>query len=1042
MRAHALVADQVWDISGQRQKIVELSATATTEVSGRPLGVICEPLMRTGADGVLRQSVRLQWLDLGREHNYAEQHDDAPGDLEPQELPLAKLLVSGQPVPLLWAGAPEGAWRVLVPAVEASTAAEIGFELDGAEVSIRFVLEPQRRWSVHLIHHSHYDIGYTDPQHVVRANHLEYLDSALAQMRATDHLPDAAKFRWNEEALFAVEDWLANRTPEQARELIRRVREGRLSLSAMPFNLHTEACSTDELHELLRPAAKLRGEYGIDLASAMQTDVPGHVVGFPDALGSTGVKYLSVAHNWAGRSHPNGFGELDVPRLFRWHGPAGNSVLVWRTDSPHGGSYMEGNTVGFSENFAAASDIFPCYLANLANQPFPLVAETVFGWMPEAAEADKAPYPLDVLHLRLQGRWADNAPPNGRISQLVAAWNEAWDYPKLRLSTNEAFFEEAVARHGDQIADLEGDWNDWWGHGIGAAASEMALSRQAQVQLAQAHTLAGFGQLLGASPAETSRVDTDRGYRQIALWDEHTWGAADSWLHQDHGPSAGERQWHWKAARAYEALDESQSAMQQAREILAAQLDSADPGQLTVFNTANQRRDGIVEFFLSDSVLPVQTPLAVRDQRDGRLLPVECREERENFRPLGRQVRVALADVPALGRLGLRLETAEPAPAAADQPETSAGEDLYLLENESFRVQIDPRSGSIASILDKSAGRELVNQDAVFGFNGYIYDTYSTAGPQNHNSSKHFEVPGKLTLLAGRSISTAAALLDSSSTALGRSVTVRSFAPGANWVESTYTLPSRGARLEIRNRVSKEATFTKESAFFAFPFAVENATVRLESAGGLAGPGAAAIPGSAEYMHGIRHWASIEGNGQAIGWASADAPLVEVATISLPYIPFPNSLPVSEPGTVYSWIHNNIWDTNFPVQQAFEMDFRYCISSAQEPGAVAALQAAADFADPLFAVPGKATSPSAELLTIDRPDVQLVDLLPGTGSLLVRLLWTDPAGGECEIGLPGLVSAFRSNYLGERLDELQVLAGRVRVHSPGAGVLAVELRTE
>ncbi|WP_049758817.1 hypothetical protein [Renibacterium salmoninarum] len=196
-------------------------------------------------------------------------------------------------------------------------------------------------------------------------------------------------FAGTNEALYAVEAWLAHRTPEQAEELIRRVKEGRLGFSAMPFNLHTEACSTDELHELLRPASQLRSKYGLKIEAAMQTDVPGHVVGFPDALGANGVKYLSVAHNWAGRSHPNGFGELKVPRIFRWLGPAGNSVLVWRTDSPHGGSYMEGNTVGLSENLMAASDVLPCYLSNLATKPFPLVAETVFGWLPEVAEAEK-----------------------------------------------------------------------------------------------------------------------------------------------------------------------------------------------------------------------------------------------------------------------------------------------------------------------------------------------------------------------------------------------------------------------------------------------------------------------------------------------------------------------------------------------------------------------------------------------------------------------------------------------------------------------------
>ena len=86
----------------------------------------------------------------------------------------------------------------------------------------------------------------------------------------------------------------------------------------MPYNLHSETCSTDELHELLRLAGKVKKQYGLEMPSAMQTDVPGAVVGLTDAFQENGVKYLSVAHNWAGRSVPHLVGGQDQPRLFRW----------------------------------------------------------------------------------------------------------------------------------------------------------------------------------------------------------------------------------------------------------------------------------------------------------------------------------------------------------------------------------------------------------------------------------------------------------------------------------------------------------------------------------------------------------------------------------------------------------------------------------------------------------------------------------------------------------------------------------------------------
>src|SRR4029077_13355013 len=129
--------------------------------------------------------------------------------------------------------------------------------------------------------------------------------------------------------------------------------EGSIELTAMPFNVHTELCSTDELHEMLRDARDLRDRWGIQPLVAMQTDIPGAVAGLPDALSDVGVRYLSVAQNWAGRSVPHLVGGQDLPRLFRWRGRSGRDVLVWMTDTPHGLAYMEGQLLGFHESVAA-----------------------------------------------------------------------------------------------------------------------------------------------------------------------------------------------------------------------------------------------------------------------------------------------------------------------------------------------------------------------------------------------------------------------------------------------------------------------------------------------------------------------------------------------------------------------------------------------------------------------------------------------------------------------------------------------------------------
>src|SRR5918912_1274144 len=206
--------------------------------------------------------------------------------------------------------------RVLVPEVSEPTTIQVELPQLAPGAVVEVELRPERKWSVHLVHHTHLDIGYTDPQGRVLAEHLSFLDSCLDLVRETDEWPDAARFRWVVEALWSFDQWAKARPKQRVTEFLERVEQARIELTAMPFNLHTETCSTDELHELLRLAHDVSLRYGVRFTSAMQTDVPGSVVGLIDALSQAGVKYLSVAHNWAGRSVPHLTGGQDLPPVF------------------------------------------------------------------------------------------------------------------------------------------------------------------------------------------------------------------------------------------------------------------------------------------------------------------------------------------------------------------------------------------------------------------------------------------------------------------------------------------------------------------------------------------------------------------------------------------------------------------------------------------------------------------------------------------------------------------------------------------------------
>jgi glycosyl hydrolase family 38 len=923
----------------------------------------------------------------------------------------------GDRTALVSEGVPVDVWVPEVPAPQ-SVPLEVA-DLGTAQVTVT----PQRKWTVYVVHHSHLDIGYTDRQGVVLRNHLEYLDSALELAAATDDWPDDAKFRWTVESALPVRRWLAARAEPVVARFTGLARAGRIEVTALPFQLHTEACSVEELHRLLRFTDNLREEYRIPVTSAMHTDVPGAVVGLVDALAAAGVRYLSAAHNWAGRSVPFLHDGQRLGRPFWWRSPAGNRLLVWFTDTPHGMAYMEGNVVGLAESLAATEDLLPGYLDALASRPVPYRHEA-FGWSGlTGVELTRPPYPHDLLHLRVQGGNADNAGPSLVPPAVIREWNARYAWPKLRMATNTDFFQAAESSVGERLDEHSGDWTDWWADGLGSGARPLGYARRAQHAVRHAetlHTLAGAG-----APAGVDAV-----YDKLGLFDEHTWGAANPWHDHEDGFDSGGLQWARKCELAYTAADDAEDLRHAGARRLGA-LYAPASGALTsylVVNPGAATRTDTVTAFLPSSTVPLEAGITVLDARTGLAVPHHeepVRPQQWPSRPAGRRLVLTVHDVPACGAVRLDVVAGDgPAPAA----------DLGLtgtVENEFYRVEYDLRAGAISSIFDKRAGRELVNQSAYAGMNQYVYDRYSTIGEANHLSG-HIEAGGthQLALLAGRSLGRRPSLLRAGRTAAGEELTVALDGEGVDWLQTTVTLPAGVPRVDITNRLYKRRSATKESVFFAFPFAA-GPPAGWELTGGVGGPDQPTVPGAARHLQPIRHWVSFGQGDLTAGWATLEAPLVMFGDLYLPYSPFPPSVrpEPAEPGTVYSWAMNNIWDTNFPGQQHGETSFRYAVTSGTGQ------EAAAGLVDPFLAVPlsGPARAPDAHVFAeVSDPRVRVSSLAASRrGHDLVAYLHSGaPSTVETMIRLPYPV---RGAYLGTSLErDLQPVPVR-----DGAAVLTL-----
>jgi Glycosyl hydrolases family 38 N-terminal domain len=952
------------------------------------------PLLRRAEDGSLLQCLRLV-IRSGEEHGPVLVTAVAGGHEDSQTVTIA---------------GGERAVRLFVPEVRRPERVLVRIEADGLHLEEHVELRPQRRWRIFLIHHSHLDIGYTDPQARVLAHHLSYLDSAVDYADATEGWPDASRFRWNVEANWPLQRWLAVRPVSAKARFLELVRQGLIEVAALPFTMHLEALSVDELSRQLAFADELRERHEVDVVTAMQTDVPGATACLPGLLADAGVRYLDVAHNWADRGAPYLNGGERLTRPFRWRSESGKEVLVWYTDSPHGVAYLEGNMLGLADSYDMAFELLPEYLGALATRPYPYGQSSSALGLPEL-DLVREPYPYDILHLRVQGMLADNAGPSLAPAEIARAWNEQWAFPELRLATNREFFETAEERLGDGLETYAGDWTDWWADGLGSAARPLALNRRAQATTRTAQTLHVLADRLEDEPVADWAADVERAYESMALFDEHTWGAADPSGNDLAGRGSGTLQWQAKAALAADSNDRSE-ALEEAAASRMAQLAHAPAGtlaSLVVFNPSSWSRTDVVRVFVPSSRLSHDGPFALVDEATGHRVPhaVELQAGPSNRnRPRGTSVSFVAAEIPSLGYRRFSLVDAD-----GGEGSEARTPDPLVLENEHYLVEIDQADGVAVRLVDKALTLDLVDGGSPFGFNQYVYDRHTSMlraterlparGGPAVNGPAHMPAAAAA-LLAARTTAEHGVVVGRTSNAVEDRITLRLVADGVEWLETSFRLLRGLRRLDIVNRLGKVPTPEKESVYFAFPFALDAPRVQYELTGAVGSPDAH-VPGSAGHLQVIRHWVTLEDSSATVAWGTREAPLVELGSIALPYPPYPETV-AARSGTVFSWVMNNVWDTNFPVEQAGEATFVYAVSSAP-PDAKArelGLRTGAAVARPLVGILAASRGAprlavSGSFCTVDRSDVEVVTLAPSRRGHDFVVLLQSCAPEECEV---------------------------------------------
>ncbi|ABF39649.1 glycosyl hydrolases 38-like protein [Candidatus Koribacter versatilis Ellin345] len=736
-------------------------------------------------------------------------------------------------------------------------------------------ITPAKKWAVAIIPHEHLDVGFTDYAAKVAELHSQSIDAAMGLIQKT---PD---FRWTLDGSWVATQYLNGRSAEAREQFLQYVRDGSITIPPEFANQHTGNASVEALARSFYNQHQLAREYKLPTADAAQiVDVPAYTWGYASVLHDAGIKYFIAASNsW--RAPIMLLGRWNEKSPFYWEGPDGNRVLMW-----YSRAYLQAHTLfGGPWRMESIRDSLPVFLQAYTRPDYTANTAIIFGTQLE------------------------NTPLAKEQSEIVGTFNHEYAWPKLEFSTVHSAMAQIEQEWKGEIPVYRGDFGPYWEDGYGSDAAHTAIHRENQHRIATA-------EVLGAAVSSIDpRVIPDHTLLDDAWWneltyDEHTWTYVGATTQPEHHQS--EDQIALKGARVTRARNDIDESIQRGWAQLEALVHPKE-ASVAVFNSLNWKRSGVVETDLPDGSTLVdattgsEVPLEVRFKGKGISLP--------GFGPGNVRVRFTASDVPAIG---YKLFTIRPTSAASHEPESLHGN---VFENDFYRVTIAPSGGAIASVYDKQLGRELVDQNSPYKFGAYLYVTGGDEYPRNslYRFGAGLNLPA-LTAHAAQS----ATVVSAQRTPLGIRITMHSSATNTTSIETEIFLPSSQKQVFLTYRVHKERVLTRESAYIAFPFAVADPQFTYGSQTGWVNPAKDELAGGSREWYLPTTWAAVYNPQISATVVPLDAPLTTFGDIMRGAWPA-EFKPKSS--TIFSWLMNNYWGTNFPAWQGGDFTFRYAVTS-------------------------------------------------------------------------------------------------------------------
>lgn len=771
--------------------------------------------------------------------------------------------------------------------------------------------------TVYVIHHSHTDIGYTDLQERVIDNQTDYIRTVLSIMDK----PEYADFRWNCESLFCVEEFFKTASREEKEQFLRLGAEGKIGLSANYLNFN-DLLDSGIYDERLKQWREYFEEQGVSLETAMFADINGISMGLRDAMINNGVKFLYTNIHCHHGMYPLGQNQ----NAFWWENAEGRRLLVW-----NGEHYNLGNVLGFKPNHSS-NFMQDTYLGGKKSGQSPAEAlhENLAGYLDECAEQG---YKYNFIISSVSGVFSDNAPPEVEILKTIEEYNRLWgkETTVRMVSLKELY--EAVKQELSEVPVYRGDFTDWWANGVGSTPYAVKHYRQA---LYYYHLCRRLKPDVNKIEPQLWKTAQDN----LLLYAEHTWGHSSTITNPyDTMVLNLDLRKNSYASKAHEAVSRLLNRIMKEKGDILRYYNTN--GKIKVCNIAKTAGPQPAEFYIESMELKAAE---IKDEQ-GRLIPCQVSPH-----PRGRKISFVDTFAPGEEKTYTYCKT-EPEKDTLNTRQCYAGAERvrdivndydpetyhlpYYFENTFFRLSYQPHKG-IYSFIDKRTGKEMLGDGAAPFFTP-LYEVTEVRSNNGGVCPKEHE-----RRIMGRNMRGRHAQLY---TGQLKEVICQERGPVFTILRLCYTMPGSIhthvvlkfyrdiPRIDFNLELGKTISTDIESVYLPLSLGFDNSSLYIRKGTEAFRPGVDQIPGTCMefYMsdHGLSYL-SPEG-GAVI--AMHDTPLLYMGEMRHHPIVLCDRREENNHRPVYSWVMNNIWETNFKMDLSGFGEYRYSLwlTESQSP---------------------------------------------------------------------------------------------------------------